>query len=269
MGGGASGRDKMFILPKRVVSMSVVLAGTIGLAGCFDLEQKTAIRHDGSGSYTVVVKADGIVGEGLNEKHADIEFGDDRAITHVSHQGDATLQTSEVKFRDLSDLHVDDDELRLTVKGKKLLGLAGSEMNFHRAFHVDSARRHHQDDDGDDDRDHLGHEILQSMFGDHTYTYTLWLPGTIERIAPVRIDGRVVHPTVWSDASGHTIVWKMKLTDMFLAKRLDFDVDFSAQGDFHAAQSQPGNARHDHHQHGFWARHDRDDDHGDNRHDDD
>jgi len=82
------------------------------------------------------------------------------------------------------------------------------------------------------------------MFGDHTYTFAVWLPGEIEHVAPVRVGDRIVKPVVWSDRYGHTVVWKMKLTDMFMADRLDFDVDFAAHGDFRDAQSQAGHHRH-------------------------
>jgi hypothetical protein len=57
-----------------------------------------------------------------------------------------------------------------------------------------------------------------------------------------------VKPTVVADGDGHTITWRMKLTDMFMADELDFDVDFTAHGDFHDTASQwvPGH----HHHHG-------------------
>jgi hypothetical protein len=125
------------------------------------------------------------------------------------------------------------------VKGRKFLGLGGTEVNFHRTFHVDHARRHRDDDDS-----HLGHDILQSMFGDHTYTFAVWLPGEIEHAAPLRVGDHIVQPIVQSDRYGHTILWKMKLTDMFLADRLDFDVDFAAHGDFHDTQSGAGHHHH-------------------------
>ncbi len=85
------------------------------------------------------------------------------------------------------------------------------------------------------------------MFGDHTYAFSVWLPGTIDRAAPVRIGDRAIAPVVADAGDGHTVTWRMKLTDMFLADRLDFDVDFSAHGDFHDATSRPATRhKHDH-----------------------
>jgi hypothetical protein len=245
--------------PKKALSAAAVVILAGGLSGCFDLEQKMAIRHDGSGVYDVIVSADGIVGAGLRKHRADIDIGDDRAVTRVTRKGDTTVETSEVAFHDLSDLHLSDETIGLRVKGKKLLGLGGVEVNFHRSFHVNDARR-----DRDEDDEHLGRDVLHSMFGDHTYTFTLWLPGSIERIAPLRVHGRLVHPTVWSDKYGHTIVWKMGLTDMFLADRLDFDVDFVAHGDFRDAETKPGSHRYRRHHRGRDAGDDDDDNDNDN-----
>lgn len=226
-------------LPKRAVSAAIVVLSATGLSGCFDLEQRVGLHSNGSGTYDVVVAADGIVADGLEKKPADIDVGDNRAVRRLVRHGDRTIETSEVAFVDLSDLKLDDETLSLHVKGRKLLGLGGTEVNFHRSFHVDHARRHHDQDDSN-----LGHDILQSMFGDHTYTFAVWLPGEIEHIAPLRVGDQLVQPAVQTDRYGHTIVWKMKLTDMFMADRLDFDVDFAAHGDFHDTQSGPGHHRH-------------------------
>jgi hypothetical protein len=220
------------ILPGRAAPLAVIFACAVGLTGCFDLGQKVAINSNGGGDYAVIITADGIVGDALEKKHADVDIGDDRAVTHVKRVDGKVVQTSEIAFNDLSDLKLGDETIALHVKGKKLLGLGGTEVNFHRTFRIDEARHHHRDLDDDDDSS-LGHDILTSMFGDHTYTFAVWLPGTIEHIAPVQLGDRTIMPQVWGDKYGHTIVWKMKLVDMFLARRLDFDVDFVAHGNFH------------------------------------
>ena len=230
-------------VPKQAVPVAVVFACALGLSGCFDLEQKVAVNSNGGGNYAVVIAADGLVGDALQKKHADIDvIGDQNAVTHVTHRDGKTIQTSEVAYRDFSDLHLGDETMSLHVKGKKLLGLGGTEVNFHRTFRLDDARHHHDDDDGD-----LGHDILTSMFGDHTYTFAVWLPGSIEHISPTRLGDRTVYPQVWADKYGHTVVWKMKLVDMMLADRIDFDVDFAAHGSFHDTATVYDPHRHHHH----------------------
>ncbi len=220
--------------------IGIIALSAVGLTGCFDLTQKVAVRHDGSGTYAVEIAANGVVGEGLRQKdNDDFDIGGDmHGTTHISRNGDVTTRSEEVAFKDISELKLDDEQMNLHVKGH---GGDATELHFHRTFNVGSAR--HDRDDKDDEQ--MGREVLQSMFGGHTYTFVVWLPGHIERIAPVSADGHLVVPTVWGDASGHTIIWKMQLTDMMMSDNLNFDVDFSAKGDFHDAQSQP--APHHHH----------------------
>ena len=54
-------------------------------------------------------------------------------------------------------------------------------------------------------------------------------------------------PVVTQDGEGHTITWRMKLTDMFLADTLDFDVDFTAHGNFRDTATQLSEHHHRHH----------------------
>jgi hypothetical protein len=179
--------------PKRLFSLGVVVVCAAGLSGCFDLPQKVAIGRDGSGGYQVAVAADGIVGEGLSRHKADIDLDGDMPMhTKISVANGKTTQTTGTAFHDLSQLALSDETISLHVKGKKLLGLAGTEMNFHRTFHIDSARRHHEEDSDD----HLGKDILTSMFGDHTYTFSVWLPGSVDSANTLWVGGHEVKPVV-------------------------------------------------------------------------
>lgn len=231
--------------PKRLLSLGAVVACAVGLSGCFDLGQKVAIGRDGSGGYAVSVAADGIVGDGIRKKHAQFDTDEDMPmVTRISVIDGKTVQTSGTAFHNLSDLRLDDEVISLHVTGKKLLGLGGTEVNFHRSLNVGNVRKHHM---ADDDDSGLGKDILTSMFGDHTYTFSVWLPGSIDHINPVVVGDHEVKPTVTQDGDGHTITWRMKLTDMFLADQLDFDVDFTSHGDFHDSQSVWVRGRHHHH----------------------
>lgn len=232
------------ISAKRGLFAGVAVVVAVGLSGCFDMEQRVALRRDGSGTYAVVIAADGIIGQSLDEDDKDVDIGDNRAVTTVTHKGDKTVETSVVAFPDLSGLKLNDETVGLHVKSRGADGT--SEVNFHRTFHVGSARDRHNKNGKDDEDEKMGKSILQSMFGDHTYKFAVWLPGTIRHIAPVRAGSTVVRPVVWADRTGHTIVWKMKLTDMMMAEQLDFDVDFAAKGDFKDAQSLPGEHRRHH-----------------------
>jgi hypothetical protein len=238
------------LLPKRALTAAVVAGTAVGLSGCFDLAQKVAVHSNSSGSYAIEIAAQGIVGQGLGDKHGHVDIGDDddnKGVTHVRHDGDTTVRTTEFAFKDLSALKLGDETVGLHVKGRKD---DLTEVNFHRSFQIGHARQRREDED------HIGREVLQSMFGGHSYTFAVWLPGKIEHIAPVRVAGHTVAPMVWGDAYGHTLIWKMPLTDAFMSENIDFDVDFAAKGDFHDAHSMPSAHHHNHH-------HDDDDDDND------
>ncbi|MGN6517122.1 MAG: hypothetical protein ACTHLR_14920 [Rhizomicrobium sp.] len=127
--------------PKTLTSLGTVILCAVGLSGCFDLGQKVAIGRDGSGGYAISVAADGMLGRALKDHHSDIDIGDDDLPmrTHIAVIDGKTVQTSGVAFRDLSDLRLGDESMSLRVKGKKLLGLGGTEVNFHRAFNIERA----------------------------------------------------------------------------------------------------------------------------------
>src|ERR1700761_5239864 len=147
--------------PKNLMSLGTVILCAVGLSGCFDLGQKVAIGRDGSGGYAVSVAADGIVGDGLNKKHASFDTDEDMPmVTRIAVIDGKTVQTSGTAFHDLSDLRLDDEVISLHVTGKKLLGLGGTEVNFHRSLNVGNARKHRLDDDDSG----LGKDILTSMF---------------------------------------------------------------------------------------------------------
>src|ERR1700742_2700005 len=177
--------DFALFVPKRLASLGAVVACAIGLSGCFDLGQKVAIGRDGSGGYAVSVAADGIVGDGIKKGRANFDTDEDMPmVTRIKVVDGKTVQTSGTAFHDLSDLRLDDEVISLHVKGQKLLGLAGTQVNFHRSLNVGNARKHHMDRDDDSG---LGKDILTSMFGDHTYTFSVWLPGSIDHINPVTV----------------------------------------------------------------------------------
>src|ERR1700742_1290575 len=175
-------------LPKRVLPVAVVVVSAAGLSGCFDLQQNMAVRRNGSSTYAIAVTAEGMVGKALNKHNADIDLnddGDNHAVTHITRNGDKVTQVSEVVFRDLSDLKFGDEKTSMHVLGKND---SGTQVNFHRTFQIDHARK-----DRDEDDEGFGRDVLHSIFGDHTYTFTVWLPGTVQRIAPLRVNDQIVH----------------------------------------------------------------------------
>ena len=227
--------------PSRVRGAALIVALSLALSACFDLSQKVAIDRTGSGSYQVTIAAKGIVGEALKEKPADLEKHD-RAVTTTREDNGMVTQTSTVAFKSLADLKLDNELMSLRVLGHGFFGLGPAHVRFRRTFLVGNARRANADRMGDSSD--MGSQVLASMFGGHTYSFAVSVPGSILRIAPVKLDDHtVVTPTVTGGFyHGHTVTWTMPLDRMLARKSLTFEVDFSAYGSFSDVQSTPEGA---------------------------
>jgi hypothetical protein len=235
-----AGRDVMNAhrgLHKAAVS-AVLIAVAVGLSGCFDLVQRVSIARDGSGQYETSISAVGIVGEALRNKSADLT-GQNRAVTTTSDVNGNVTQRSVVDFKSLSNLAFSDQYMSVMVRRHSLLGVGPPELTFTRSFHVDRARHEHDEDW--QQSGNMGREVAQSILGDHTYVFSVTLPGSIERIAPIVIAGQTVQPQVTGDFyHGHTVTWRMPLYLMTMAHALTFQVDFSAYGWFANVETRKG-----------------------------
>jgi hypothetical protein len=210
----------------KMVPLAAILA--LGLSGCFDLSQSVAINRDGSGRYDTAISARGVVGEALKNGKTDIHIGGSRDVhRHSVIQDGKVTETSSVDFKQLSDISLSNDSIAIKVRGHDLFGLGQTHAVFRRIFLVDHERRARQHD-GDDNG---GQAVLASIFGDHTYVFSVHLPGAIDWIAPVWAGDTQVKPDIsGNDTAGYTITWRMPLVDMIQSKALHFSVGFSSYG---------------------------------------
>jgi hypothetical protein len=220
----------------RILRFVLIAVAACSLSGCFDLDQKVSIDRGGAGQYRVAISAKGAIGEALKDKKADKgSLMPGKAVTTIEVRDGKTVKTARVDFKTLSELKLDDEEIALHVLDRGFFGFTPSHVRFKRSFFIGSARA--QASGGEDEK--MGKEVLASLFGDHEYVFAVTLPGSVERIAPLKIGGVEVKPEVTGDFwHGHTIVWRMPLTMLFAARRLDFEVDFSALGSFADAKTQ-------------------------------
>jgi hypothetical protein len=217
----------------------LLLAVSVGLSGCFDLTQKIAIDRKGAGHYQVSVAASGLIGEALKEKPVKVGLDGARHVsTTITEKNGRVTQSSSIAFARLSDLKLSDELISLRVLSRPYFGLGPAHVRFRRTFLVGNARRDNADRIGSDDA--TGSQIMASVFGDHTYTFSVTLPGSILRIAPVKVGDALAVPTVTGDFyHGHTITWTLPLYRALSRKMLTFEVDFSAYGSFADTQSMP------------------------------
>ena len=226
-------------LLRRVSTAMLLIVCSLALSGCFDLTQKLSIGRNGAGSYEIAITAQGLLGEALKDKRESaLDLKDNQVKTRVISANGKTTQIAVMDFKSLSDLRLSDESLSLSNHGRSWFGLGPSHVSFRRTFLVDRARRENTRGRGEDDR--FGKDLAQTMFGDHTYVFSVTLPGSIERVVTVKIGRMLIKPQVTGNVlSGHTVTWRMPLYTMLQAKLLTFEVDFSAYGWFPDSQSLP------------------------------
>lgn len=209
-----------------VLAVALAIVG-VGLSGCFDLVQNVSVGRDGSGNYRVSLAAEGIVGEGLKNATI-IDTTHNHAQLMTAAANGKVTRTATVAFKSLSDLALSNETMSLTVTGRDLFGLGPSHVAFRSVFRVDQAKKAAP---GTTSADAMSREIAQSILGDHYYSFSVTVPGSIEHIAPVALDNDIIQPTVTGDFyHGHTITWRLPLYALIDAKSLSFEVDFTAMG---------------------------------------
>jgi hypothetical protein len=222
--------------PFRAILLAVTACA---LTGCFDLDQKVAVGRDGSGQYQIAISAEGPIGDALKDNKGDRSMlaGNKVAESTVIKDGKVT-KTARVDFKSLSDLALDDETISLKVRDHGFFGMTPSHVAFRRVFLVGHARDA-RGGGGPKADDAAGQAVVAGIFGNHTYSFAVTLPGSVDHVAPLVIGGVEVKPDIAGDFyNGHTVTWRMPLVTMMQARKLVFEVDFSALGSFADAETK-------------------------------
>jgi hypothetical protein len=231
-------RMRRAALARRAFATTALIVCSLALSGCFDLTQKLSIGRGGSGRYEIAIAANGLLGEALKDNKSAIALKQNRARTRTVTKDGKVTQTAIIDFKSLADLRLSDESVSLTNHGASWFGLGPSHVTFRRTFLVDRARRENVPRQTGDDR--FGSELAQTMFGDHTYAFSVSVPGSVERANALHVGHATIRPQIRSDGlSATTVTWRMPLYALLQAKLLTFEVDFSAYGSFPDAQSLP------------------------------
>jgi hypothetical protein len=217
----------------------IVIALASILAGCFDLTQNLTIDRGGAGHYAMAITAQGLLGEALKDKKTSaIDLKHNRVRSRTVEENGKVTQYATIDFKSLSELHLSNESLSLTNHGATWLGLGPSHITFRRTFLVDRAKK--QTTGGkDSENERFGTELAQTMFGDHTYVFSVTVPGSVDHANAPHIGRITIKPQIAGHGLSTTVTWHMPLYAMLQAKMLSFQVDFSAYGSFADAQSLP------------------------------
>jgi hypothetical protein len=215
--------------------LAVLLAvAGVGLSGCFDVVQTVGIDRWGAGRYQIAATAQGVVGGAIkNEKLVNRQ---NHAAMSTSDVGGNVTRTATVEFKSLSDLAFSDETMNLKVTSRDLFGLGPSHVAFLTDVMIDKAKH---DNERAQAASGIGEEIARSVLGDHTYVFTVTVPGDVERALPVTIGGETYQPTITGDFyNGRIVTWRLPLYAIVGAQSLSFEVDFWAWGFFSDTKSQ-------------------------------
>jgi hypothetical protein len=215
------------------LAIALAVAGMV-LSGCFDIVQNIGIGRSGTGHYRIAVSAQGIVGDALKNANI-INTTHNHAELSTTYLNGKTTRAAKVDFQSLSDVALSDETMSLTVRSRDLFGLGPTHAAFRCRALVDKAKSA-QSSAGPNG---LGEQIARSILGDHTYVFSVTVPGSLEHIAPVTVGNQIYQPDVTGDFyHGHTVTWRLPLYAIVDAKALDFEVDFAAMGLFSDARTQ-------------------------------
>ena len=215
------------------VAAATIAAGT-GLSGCLDLVQTVGIDRHGAGRYQIAVSAPGIVGQALrNEKLVNKQ---NHATMSTSDVGGTVTRTATVDFKSLSELAFSDESMSMNVRSRDLFGLGPSHVAFVANLMISKAKSENPQTASTND---IGEQVAQSILGDHTYSFTITVPGDVERAAPITLGNQSYQPTITGDFyNGHTVTWRVPLYALVNRQALNFEVDFWAWGFFDDSKSQ-------------------------------
>jgi hypothetical protein len=212
---------------------AIVIVAGLGLSGCLDVLQTVGIDRTGAGQYQISASAQGFVGQALkNEKLVNKQNHATMATTVVN---DKVTRTATVPFKSLSDLSFSDETMSLTIKSRDLFGLGPSHVAYVADVMIDKAKHENQQTASAGD---MGEQVAQSILGDHTYAFSVTVPGSVEYAAPITLGKTTYQPTVTGDYFGHTVSWKIPLYALVSSQAIRFEVDFWAWGTFSNTKSQ-------------------------------
>jgi hypothetical protein len=211
----------------------IAVAMMVGLSGCLDIVQTIGIDRFGAGHYQIAATAQGFVGDALkNEKLVNRE---NHAVMATSDVNGTVTRSATVDFQSLSELAFSDETMRLHVTGRDFFGLGPSHVAFVTNVLIDRARH---DNPRAAAANGVSRGVAQSFLGDHAYSFSVTVPGSVERAVPVRIGDESFQPVVSGDYFTHTVTWRIPLSALLGTPTLGFEVDFWAYGFFNDTKSQ-------------------------------
>ncbi len=205
---------------RQVATRFLTLMTACLLSACFDIEHDVRLEADGSGRIQIALITDDVL-------PADTSFDtilkspDGRTEVREYLDEGKFVHEETLAFTSLESVRLQDDSMSLVVRDRSFWGLGPARATFTRVMRPIGVAD-----------DEFG--LLQRVLADRTYRFSLTLPGRIQEIDPVRIDGLEAVP----EREGNTITWRIPLGTLTQVEALTFRVQFTTYGDLEPSQSQ-------------------------------
>jgi hypothetical protein len=203
----------MFAKLIRPARAAAALVLALGLAGCFDFEQRLTIKSSGAGRLEVMLRMDPAFKGALDNETLLGEQASPVEVTREVKDGQY-VQTEKVAFNKLPELRVRNETLSITNEGTTFFGIGPKKLMLRRVV-----------DNGGGDSDSLG--VMRGVFQDRVYTFAVTVPGWIEKAYPVAVGGEAINPVI----DGATVKWVVPMAKALSTASLDYRVDFRSYMD--------------------------------------
>lgn len=196
------------ITKRRGISIAVVFASAVLLAGCFDLQFDLTLHNDGSGTMvaktTLNKEMSAMAAKDKDKPSGSLLAKNNKNVRQTAKNENGIVSMEEtVEFKRLSDIALEGDGLEVTDLGRSIFGVDRTRIRW---------------DLGADkkDKDREGGDMAAQVFAGHYLTVNMQLPCNVETAAALSLDGKQIVPVVKKSLlNGSTVQWRIPLEQLF------------------------------------------------------
>lgn len=194
--------------PCRAVRALVLGGAALTLSACFDIDHSVRIDGSGGGDIRIAIITDPLLAE--EAEFENILTTEDTVVREYVEDGQF-IREETLSFDSIEEVTLADSGMSVVETSATLWGWGPTSARFEQTF-VNA---------DDDAVDELG--ILDTVFEDNFYTFSVSLPGWVRSADAVDINGEVFEPV----RSGGTATWTIPMARMLTAGEITFGADFT------------------------------------------
>ena len=185
------------------------------ISGCVDFEEKVQINPDGSGSLMIKIITDPIFANELKKKKF-LEIPGKKVSVENILEGEKFYHIESVYFKNLRELKMKDETIKIRVTKKSLMGLGEAEAVFEHSIYNPKSYKTLEED-----------TLEEMMLIGRYFIYIAELPGRIHK-ADLTIDGIKVKPEIRKNE----VIWRIPLDLLVESSQMIFLIKFRGKFNF-------------------------------------